>query len=67
MTRSIVPTESALADRCGKGRPLTLANVRFWHFGDISLLRILERYLRQKSNAHTSIERQQRHPSRRQA
>ena len=32
-----------------------------------SLLRILERYLRQKSNAYTSIKRQQRHPSRRQA
>lgn len=31
------------------------------------LLRILERYLRQKSNAHTSIKRQQRHPNRRQA
>ena len=29
MTRSIVTTESALADRCGKGRPLTLANGRF--------------------------------------
>jgi hypothetical protein len=35
VTRSIVPTESALADRCGKGRSLTLANGRFWHFGDI--------------------------------
>ena len=32
-----------------------------------SLLRILERYLRQKSNARTSIKRQQRHPNRRQA
>ena len=32
-----------------------------------SLHRILERYLCQKSNAHTSIKRQQRHPSRRQA
>jgi hypothetical protein len=32
-----------------------------------SLLRILERYLRQKSNADTSIKREQRYPSRRQA
>ena len=32
-----------------------------------SLVRILERYLRQKSIAHTSIKRQQRHPRRRQA
>jgi hypothetical protein len=32
-----------------------------------SLVRILERYLRQKSTAHTSIKRQQRHPRRRQA
>ena len=32
-----------------------------------SLVRILERYLRQKSTAHTPIKRRQRHPRRRQA
>jgi hypothetical protein len=32
-----------------------------------SLFRILERYLRQKSNAHASIKCQQRHPNCRQA
>ena len=32
-----------------------------------SLVRILERYLRQKSTAHTPIKRQRRHPRRRQA
>ena len=44
MTRSIVPTESALADCCGKGRPLTLANGRFWHFGDIDPARFNVRF-----------------------
>jgi hypothetical protein len=44
VTRSIVPTESALADHCGKGRSLTLANGRFWHFGDIDAARFNVRF-----------------------
>lgn len=44
VTRSIVPTEGALADRCGKGRPLILANGRFWHFGDIDAVRFNVRF-----------------------
>jgi hypothetical protein len=42
-----------------------LRDCKISHTG--SLLRILERYLRPKSNAHTLIKRQQRHPSRGQA
>jgi hypothetical protein len=42
-----------------------LRDCKISHTG--SLLRILERYLRPKSNAHTSINRRQRHSSRGQA